>query len=92
MIKKKKTIFDIGWIVKWGSKIDKIIFVVLKAKIFSTTTMNALTSTTTTKKKKKKKILGILVFKKKKKIVSVFVFIGKSLNLNVFRNNDFEYL
>ena len=57
----------------------------LKAKIFSTTTVNALTST-------KKKFLACLVLKKKHYFVFVFVFVGKLLHLNVFRNNDFEYL
>ena len=47
--------------------------------------MNALTST------KKKKIIASLVLLKKKHYF-VFVFIGKLLYLNVFRNNDFEYL
>ena len=77
---------DIRCIVKWGGKIDKVAFEVLKAKIFSTTTVNALTST------KKKKFLACLVLKKKHYFVFVFVFVGKLLNLNVFRNNDFEYL
>ena len=47
--------------------------------------MNALTST------KKKKILASLVLKKDI-ILFLFVFVGKSLHLNVFRNNDFVYL
>ena len=55
------------------------LFELLKAKICNTTTMNALT-------KKKKKTLGNLVLKKKK---IVFVFIGRWLHLNVFRNNNF---
>ena len=77
---------DIRCIVKWGGKIDKVAFEVLKAKIFSTTTVNALTST------KKKKFLACLVLKKKHYFVFVFVFVGKLLHLNVFRNNDFECL
>ena len=48
--------------------------------------MNALTST-----KKKKKIIASLVLLKKKRYF-VFVFVGKLLYLNVFRNNDFVYL
>ena len=57
----------------------------LKAKIFSTTNVKALT------KKKKKKVLASLVLKKDI-ILFLFVFAGKWLDLNVFRNNDFEYL
>ena len=43
--------------VKWGGKIDKVTFwgAKKKVKIFSTTTMNALTS----KKKKKKKFVFV---------------------------------
>ena len=55
MIKKNRT-FDIGCIVNWCDKIDKVTFwgaKMLKAKIFSTITVNALTST---KKKKKKNL------------------------------------
>ena len=55
------------------------LFELLKAKICYTTTMNALTK----KKKKKPRQPSI----KKKKIV--FVFVGRWLHLNVFRNNNF---
>ena len=44
ILKKKKRTFDIGCIVKWGSKIDKVTFEILKTKIFSTINVNALTS------------------------------------------------
>ena len=54
----KNRTFDIRCIVKWGGKINKVAFKVLKAKIFSTTTVNALTST-------KKTFLACLVLKKK---------------------------
>ena len=57
----------------------------LKAKIVSIITMNTLTST-------KKKILTNLVLKKKHYFVFVFVFVGKLLHLNIFRNNNFLYL
>ena len=60
MIKKNRT-FDIGCIVNWCDKIDKVTFwgaKMLKAKFFSTITVNALTST------KKIKILASLVLKK----------------------------
>ena len=60
----------------------------LKVKIFSTINGNAQTST---KKKKKKKNLTSLVLKKDI-ILLLFVFVGKWLHLNVFRNNKFEYL
>ena len=33
-IKKKKKIFDMGWIVKWVVKIDKVDFWVVKYYIF----------------------------------------------------------
>ena len=39
----------------------------------------------------KNKIPGSLVLKKDI-ILFLFVFVGKWLHLNVFRNNDFEYL
>ena len=26
MVKKKKKTFDVGWIIKWGGKIDKLAF------------------------------------------------------------------
>ena len=61
MIKKKNRTFDIGCIVNWCGKIDKVTFwgaKMLKAKIFSTITVNALIST------KKIKILASLVLKK----------------------------
>ena len=60
---------------------------VLKAKNFSTTIVNALISTP-----KKKKILASLVLKRRHYFVFVFVFVGKLLHLNVFRNNNFVYL
>ena len=47
--------------------------------------MNALTST-------KKKILASLVLKKKHYFVFDFVFVGKWLYLNIFRNSAFMYL
>ena len=56
----------------------------LKAKIFNTINVNALTS----KKKKNPSQPNI----KKDIILFSFVFIGKWLHLNVFRNNDLEYL
>ena len=58
----------------------------LKAKIFNTINVNALTS----KKKKKKNPNQPNI--KEDIILFSFVFIGKWLHLNVFRNNDFEYL
>ena len=57
------------------------IFEVLKAKIFSITTVNALIST--------KKIPNQPSIKKKRYFVFVFVFVGKWLHLNIFRSNDF---
>ena len=73
----------------------------LKAKIFSTTNVNALISTKKKKRKKKEKkkkkrkenkqFLANLVLKKDI-ILFLFVFVDKWLHLNVFRNNDFEYL
>ena len=56
----------------------------LKAKIFNTINVNALTS----KKKKNPNQPNI----KEDIILFSFVFIGKWLHLNVFRNNNFEYL
>ena len=57
----------------------------LKAKIFSTITVNALTSTTKNPNQPSIK-------NKNKKIYFVFVFVGKLLHLNVFRNNNLEHL